>query len=89
MELCLGMDDQPAEHLQVGIRRHTSTDDVVVDVCYRPSDQEDDEALFRQLEKVSCSQTLVLIRNFSHPSIYWRDNTARHKQSMQFLKVHQ
>jgi len=38
MELCLRMDDQPAERLQVGIRGQTNMDDVVVDVCYRRSD---------------------------------------------------
>ena len=34
----------------------------------------------------SCSQALVLMGDFNHPNICWRDNTAGHKQSRRFLE---
>ncbi|KAF1424440.1 hypothetical protein FQV24_0004339, partial [Spheniscus mendiculus] len=55
---------------------------------YRPPDQEDqtDEALYRQTGAASRSQALVLMGDFNHPDICWRDNTAGHKQSGRFLE---
>jgi len=60
----------------------------VVEVCYRPPDQEDraDEALYRQIGAASHSQALVLVGDFNHPDICWKDNTAGHKQSRRFLE---
>ena len=57
-------------------------------VCYRPPDQgkRADEALYRQIREASRSKTLVLMGDFNHPNIFWRDNTAGHKQSRRFLK---
>ena len=57
-------------------------------VCYRPPDQEDraEEALYRQIGAASRSQALVLMGDFNHPNICWRDNTAGHKQSRRFLE---
>ncbi|GAB0190799.1 hypothetical protein GRJ2_001545200 [Grus japonensis] len=45
-----------------------------------------DEALYRQIEAASCLQALVLMGDFNHPDICWRDNTAEHKQSRKFLE---
>ena len=61
---------------------------IIVGVCYRPPDQEEraDEALYRQIGAASRSQALVLMGDFSHPDICWRDNTAGHKQSRRFLE---
>ena len=55
-------------------------------VCYRPPNQEDraDEALYRQIGAASHSQALVLMGDFNHPNICWRDNMAGHKQSRRF-----
>ncbi|GAB0210007.1 hypothetical protein GRJ2_003466500 [Grus japonensis] len=55
---------------------------------YGPPDQGDrvDEALYRQIGAASCSQALVLMGDFNHPDICWRDNTAGHKQSRKFLE---
>ncbi|PKU45481.1 glycerol kinase [Limosa lapponica baueri] len=52
------------------------------------SDQEDqvDETLCRQIGAASHSQALVLMGDFNHPDICWRDNTAGHKQSRRFLE---
>jgi len=40
----------------------------------------------KQIGAASCSQALVLMVDFSHPDICWRDNTARHKHSRRFLE---
>ncbi|GAB0193896.1 hypothetical protein GRJ2_001854900 [Grus japonensis] len=45
-----------------------------------------DEFLYRQIGAASRSQALVLMGDFNHPSICWRDNTAGHKQSRKFLE---
>ncbi|GAB0206587.1 hypothetical protein GRJ2_003124300 [Grus japonensis] len=62
--------------------------DTVVGVYYRPPDQEEevDEAFCRQLIVASRSQALVLMGDFNHPDICWKDNTARHAQSRRFLQ---
>ncbi|GAB0206304.1 hypothetical protein GRJ2_003096000 [Grus japonensis] len=54
----------------------------------RPPDQGDqaDEALYRQIGTASCSQALVLMGDFNHPDICWRDKAAEHKQSRKFLE---
>ncbi|PKU49356.1 dtw domain-containing protein 2 [Limosa lapponica baueri] len=67
----------------------TGASDITVGVCYRPPDQDSraDEALYRQIGgAASRSHTLVLIGEFSHPNIYWKDNTAEHKKSRKFLE---
>ncbi|GAB0177476.1 hypothetical protein GRJ2_000212900 [Grus japonensis] len=40
----------------------------------------------RQIGAASCSQALVLIGDFNHPDICWRDNAAERKQSRKFLE---
>jgi len=83
----LGMDGEPTKSLWVRIKGRAGTGDFIVGVCYRPPDQEDraDEALHRQIEAASCLQALVLMGDFNHPDICWRDNTAGHKQPRRFL----
>ena len=60
--------------------------DTVVGVCYRPPDQEADEAFYRQLEVASQSQALVLMGDFHLPDICWKSNTASHARSRRFLQ---
>ncbi|GAB0185725.1 hypothetical protein GRJ2_001037800 [Grus japonensis] len=88
MELHLGMDEELTESLWVRIKGRVGAGDIIVGVCYRPSNQEDraDEALYRQIGAASHSQALVLMGDFSHPNICWRDNAERHKQSRKFLE---
>jgi len=88
MELRLGLNEEPTESLWVRIKGRSGTGDIIVGVCYRPPDQEDqaDKALYRQIGAASCSQTLVLMEVFNHRDICWRDNTAGHKQSRRFLE---
>ena len=40
IELSLGMDKEPTESLWVRIKERTGTGDMIMGVCYRPSDQE-------------------------------------------------
>ncbi|GAB0191017.1 mitochondrial enolase superfamily member 1 [Grus japonensis] len=88
MELHLGMDKEPTKSLWVRIKGSTGAGDIIAGVCYRPPDQGDraDEALYRQIGAASCSQALVLMEDFSHPDICWRDNTVERKQSRKFLE---
>jgi len=87
VELCLGMDEELTESLWVRIKGRAGTGDIIVRVCDRPPDQEDwvDEALCRQIGAASPSQALVLMGDFNHPNICWRDDTAGHKQFRRFL----
>ena len=52
MELCLGIGEESAETLGLRTRGQTNTGDVVVNMCYRLPDREEeiDEALFRHPE---------------------------------------
>ncbi|GAB0206950.1 hypothetical protein GRJ2_003160600 [Grus japonensis] len=88
MELHLGMEEEPTKSLWVRIKGRAGAGDIIVGVCYRPPDQGDraDEALYRQIGAASRSQALVLMGDFNHPDICWRDNAAEHKQSRRFLE---
>jgi len=88
MELRLGLDEEPTETLWVNIKGRPGTGDTTVAVSYRPSDQDEraDEALYRQIGEASRSKALVLMGDFNHLNICWRDNTAGHKQSRRFLE---
>lgn len=59
---------------------------IIIGVCYRLPDQVDqvNEALCRQIGAASSS--LVLMEDFNHPHICWRNNTEGHKKSMKFLQ---
>ncbi|GAB0204964.1 hypothetical protein GRJ2_002962000 [Grus japonensis] len=82
------MDEEPTKSLWVRIKGSAGAGDIIVGVCYRPPDQGDqaDEAVYRQIGAASRSQALVLMGDFNHPDICWRDNTAEHKQSRKFLE---
>lgn len=69
------------------VKGRTGKGDIIMDVCCRPPDQEEqeDEALNRHTGEASCSQALILMGNFNHPDVYWR-NTAGQKQSKRFLE---
>ncbi|KAM6382481.1 uncharacterized protein FN964_001067 [Alca torda] len=88
MELRLGMDEDPTESLWVKIKGNAGAGDIMVGVCYRPPDQDDraDEALHRQIGAVSHSQTVVIMGDFNHPNICWKDNTVGHKKSSKSLE---
>jgi len=80
MELYLELDEEPTESLWVVTKEQTNMGDIVVGICCRPPDQEEqmDEAFYGQLEAASHSWALVPVGDFNHPDIYWRDNRAGH-----------
>ncbi|GAB0184386.1 hypothetical protein GRJ2_000903900 [Grus japonensis] len=84
----MGMDEEPIKSLWVRIKGRAGIGDTIVEVSYRPPNQEDraDEDLYRQIGAASCSQALVLMGDLNHPDICWKDNTAGHKQSRRFLE---
>lgn len=62
------MGDEPVQSLWVKIREQNKVVYVAVGVYYRPPDQEEgDEAVFRQWEKASCLQILVLVEDLTAP----------------------
>jgi len=58
-----------------------------VDVCNRSSEEEEEfsEAFYRQLKVTSLSQALVLMADFNHPYVCWKENSSRHTESRRFL----
>jgi len=76
------------DSLWVRMKERTGKGDIIMAVSYRPPDQEEqvNQAFYRQMGAASHSQTLVLVGDFNHPNICWRDNTASHKQSRRFLE---
>ena len=79
---------KPRENLWVKIKGRAGTGNITVGVCYRPPDQDEraDEALYRRIGEASRSKALVLMGDFNHPDICWRDNTAGHRQARRFLE---
>lgn len=88
MKLLPGMGEEPSESLWIRIKERTRQSDFMVDVCYMPSDQEElvGQAFCRPVGAASCSQALLIMGNFKHPIICWRDNIAEHKPSRRFLE---
>ncbi|GAB0202648.1 hypothetical protein GRJ2_002730400 [Grus japonensis] len=62
--------------------------DILLGVCYRPpnQDEEADEAFYKGLAEVSQSLALVLVGDFNLPDVCWKYNTAERKQSRRFLE---
>lgn len=77
---------EPVESIQLRIIRQTDIGTVVVGICYRGPDQEEDEDFLKQLEEASRSEVLVYMQDFRHPHICSKDNTTQHEQSRTFLK---
>jgi len=88
IELCLGVDEERVESLWVRIKGQPQMGDVIVSVYYRPPEKEEevDEAFYKQRKAASQLQALVLMGDFNHPDISWKDYTARHMQSRRFLQ---
>ncbi|GAB0186399.1 hypothetical protein GRJ2_001105200 [Grus japonensis] len=78
------MDEEPTKILWVRIKGSAGAGDIIVGGLLQ-GDQAD-EALYRQIGAASCSQAHVLMGDFNHPDICWRDNAAEHKQSRKFLE---
>jgi len=88
MEIQLEMDRELTEcSVRSRIKGRAGTGDIIVGVCYRPLDQEDQvgKALCRQVGAALRSEAMALMGDFSHPDICWQDNIVGHKQSRRFL----
>ena len=75
--------DDRMESLRVRIKVKANTNDVIMGVYYRPSNQDEevDKTLYRQLGEVSRSLPLVLMGDFNFPDICWIYNTADREES--------
>ncbi|GAB0193288.1 mitochondrial enolase superfamily member 1 [Grus japonensis] len=62
--------------------------DILLGVCYRPpnQDEEVDEVFYKRLAEVSQPLALVLVRDFNLLDVCWKYNTAERKQSRRFLE---
>ncbi|KAK4806205.1 hypothetical protein QYF61_001128 [Mycteria americana] len=80
--------DDRVECLWVRIRGKANKADIVVGVCYRPpnQDEEADKLFYKQLGEASRSLALVLMGDFNLPDVCWKYNTAERKQSRRFLE---
>ncbi|TRZ12815.1 hypothetical protein HGM15179_014306 [Zosterops borbonicus] len=76
------------ECLWVRIKGRANKVDIVLGVCYRPPNQEEevDNLFYKQLETVSGSSALVLVGDFNLPDICWELNTAEKRQPRKFLE---
>lgn len=61
MELWLGVDEEMSKSVWVRTKEKTGLSDIVVEICYRSPDQEEqvDEDLYRQIGIALYSQALV------------------------------
>ncbi|KAK4817118.1 hypothetical protein QYF61_027981 [Mycteria americana] len=80
--------DDRVECLWVRIRGKANKADIVVGVCYRPpnQDEETDELFYKQLGEASRSLALVLVGDFNLLDVCWKYNTAERKQCSRFLE---
>jgi len=87
---CIELDDcdDKVECLWVKMRGKANKADILLGVCYRPpnQDEEVDEIFYKRLAKASQSLALVLVRDFNLPDICWKYNTAERNQSRRFLE---
>ncbi|MBW6965411.1 hypothetical protein KXS24_24935, partial [Salmonella enterica subsp. enterica serovar Weltevreden] len=72
----------------VKIRGRTDKADILVGICYRPpnQDEEADELFYEQLAEAVRSPFLVLMGDFNFPDICLEYNLAQKKQSWRFLE---
>ncbi|KAK4818426.1 hypothetical protein QYF61_012960, partial [Mycteria americana] len=84
----LGDYDDKMERLWGRMRGKANKADILLGVCYRPPNQDEDadEAFYKQLAGVSQSLVLVLMGDFNLPDVCWKYNIAERKQSRRFLE---
>jgi len=78
--------DDRIQSSRVRIRGNINKADIMVGVCYKPpnQDEEADKIFYKQLGEVSQSLALVLI---NLPDVCWKYNTVERKQSRRFLEL--
>lgn len=72
-----------------GIQRKANKADILVGVCYRPlnQDEETEETFCEQLVEVTQLLALVLMGHFNLPDNCWKYNPAERKQSRTVWKI--
>ena len=80
--------DDKVECLWVKMSGKAKKADILLGICYRLSNQDEevDEVFCKRLAEVSQSLALVLTGDFNLLDICWKYNTAERKQSRRFLK---
>jgi len=80
--------DDKVECLWVKMRGKANKADILLGVCYRPPNQDEEahEVFYKRLAEVSQSLTLVLMGDFNLPDMCWKYNTAEWKESRRFLE---
>jgi len=60
---------------------------LLLGVYCRPPDQEEEgnAAFYTQLKVATQSQALVIMGDFNHPHVCWKDHAARHMQSRRWM----
>jgi len=80
--------DDQVECLWVKMRGKANKADLLLEVGYRPPNQDEEvnEVFYKRLAEVSQSLALVLVGDFNLLDICWKYNTAERKQSRRFLE---
>ena len=80
--------DDKVKCLWVSTRGKSNKADILLGVCYRPpnQDEEVDKTFYKHLTEVSKFLALVLMEDFNLLDICWKCNTADRKQSSMFLE---
>ena len=68
------------------MRGKANNADILLGICYRPSNQDEevDEVVYKRLAEVSQSLALVLVGDFNLSDVCWKYNTAERKESRKF-----
>ena len=79
--------DDKVESLWVRIKGRTDMADILVGVCYRlPNQNEEvDELFYEQTREVVLSLALILVEDVSFPDICWEYDTVQKKKSRRVL----
>jgi len=87
---CIELDDcdDKVECLWVKMRGKANKADILLGVCYRPpnQDEEADKVFYKRPAGVSQSLALVVAGDFILPDICWKYNRAKRKESRRFLQ---
>ncbi|KAJ7423638.1 mitochondrial fission process protein 1 [Pitangus sulphuratus] len=84
----LEVSNYKVECLWIKIRGKANKVDILVGVCYRPpnQDDEDDELFYKQLADVSKLPALVHVGYFKLPDVCWELHTVEKRQFRRFLE---
>jgi len=80
--------DDKVECLWVKMRGKANKADILLGVCYRPpnQDEEADEVFYQRLAEVSQLVALVVVGDANLQDICWKYNAGKRKQSRRFLE---